>query len=192
MPRAQLWALTGGNGAGKSTFYAQFLAPKGLSFVNSDRIAQQLNAEDPLAVSYDAARIADRIREELVRGRQSFCFETVFSHPSKVDFIAQAKALGYEIVLVFIHLDNIALNKARVQQRVSEGGHAVPEDKIESRLPRTLRHIKTVIPLCDRVELLDNSSHDDPFRRIASVTAGDVVVHVEPPPAWAVNLLAAG
>ena len=49
-------------------------------------------------------------------------FETVFSHPSKIDFLAQAKSLGYEVVLVYIHLTNDELNQARVAQRVSEGG----------------------------------------------------------------------
>jgi hypothetical protein len=70
----------------------------------------------------------------LQEGR-NFYFETVFSHPSKIDFVAHAKALGYQIILVFIHLEPTALNKARVKQRTEEGGHTVPEDKIENRIP---------------------------------------------------------
>jgi len=46
------------------------------------------------------------------------------------EFVAQAKALGYEVILVFIHLEELALNQARIIQRVSEGGHNVPEDKV--------------------------------------------------------------
>lgn len=191
MQQPQLWVLTGGNGSGKSTFYAQFLKSEALPFVNADQIARQFDAENSVAISYEAARVAGRIRDALLRDRQSFCFETVFSHTSKVDFIGQAKSLDYEIILVFIHLDNIELNKARVAQRVSEGGHAVPEDKIESRVPRTLDNVKSVIALCDRVELIDNASYELPFRRIASVTDGVTTFHVEPPPHWAVNLMIA-
>ena len=49
----------------------------------------------------------------LQEGRR-FCFETVFSHPAKIDFVAQAKALGYEVILVFIHLKEQALNQERI------------------------------------------------------------------------------
>ena len=189
MPRPQLWVLAGGNGAGKTTFYAKFLEREHLPFINADQIARQLDADHSITISYEAARIAGRICDEFLRHRQSFCFETVFSHPSKIDFIGQAKALGYEIVLVFIHLDNVALNKARVQQRVSEGGHPVPEPKIETRIPRTLQYVKSAIALCDRVEILDNASYEDPFLRIASIADGITTFHLEPPPQWAVSLI---
>ena len=62
----QLWLLVGGNGAGKSTFHRLFLA----------------------------ALLAEQQRESLLLRGFSFCFETVYSHPSKVDFVARAKALG--------------------------------------------------------------------------------------------------
>ena len=66
--------------------------------------------------------------------RISFCFETVFSHESKIDFLARAKANGYKIILVYIHLFDANLNEARVKQRTSEGGHSVPIEKIHSRI----------------------------------------------------------
>ncbi|MBP6075971.1 MAG: hypothetical protein KA520_06425 [Nitrosomonas sp.] len=59
--------------------------------------------------SYDAAILAGQLRLQLLREGCSFCFETVFSHLSKIDFIAQTKTLGYKIVLVFIHLSDVAL-----------------------------------------------------------------------------------
>jgi predicted ABC-type ATPase len=189
MRRPQLWVLAGGNGAGKSTFYTQFLKPRNMVFVNADHIARQLNPDDTISVSYAAARLAGNIRKQLLRDRKSFCFETVFSHPSKIDFLARAKAAGYEIILVFIHLDHVALNKARVLQRVSEGGHDVPKNKIASRLPRTLKNIKATIELCDRVELLDNSSYVKPLQRVASISNGNVTPYLSPMPGWAANLL---
>jgi predicted ABC-type ATPase len=189
MPRPQIWVLAGGNGAGKTTFYEQFLQPLSVVFVNADRIAGQLYADSSTDLSYEAAAIAARIRDQLMRDRQSFCFETVFSHPSKIDFIARAKAAGYEIVLVFIHLDHVALNKARVIQRVSTGGHDVPKGKIASRIPRTLKHIKTALPLCDRVELIDNSSYAKPMQRVASILNGQITSQQKPLPEWAATLL---
>ena len=100
----QLWVLAGGNGAGKTTFYNLHLAKYGIKFVNSDLIAINIDPENPEGSSYHAATVAAKIREDLISGGVSFCFETVFSHESKIDFIAQAKANGYKVILVYIHL----------------------------------------------------------------------------------------
>lgn len=186
----QIWVLTGGNGAGKSTFYNTQLKPHGLPFINADSIAKELYPEAPESHSYDAAKIAAHMRVELLAKGESFCFETVFSHPSKIDFVAQAKANGYEVVLVFIHLDNLDLNLARIAQRVEEGGHAVPPEKVKSRIPRTLEHIKTVIPLCDKVYVLDNQSYEKPFEKIATLSHSVLTLHSEDIPGWVQSLLA--
>jgi predicted ABC-type ATPase len=128
-PHKQLWILAGGNGAGKSTFYRTQLAPLGLPFVNADLLAKELYPEAPEAHSYEAARLAAELRGRLLQEGRCFCFETVFSHPSKIDFVAEAKVLGYEVILVFIHLDSVALNQARIAQRVEEGGISYPATK---------------------------------------------------------------
>lgn len=188
--RKQLWLLAGGNGAGKSTFYRLRLAPLGLPFINADLIARELYPDAPEARSYDAAKVAAEMRQRLLEEGRSFCFETVFSHPSKIDFIAQAKTLGYEILLVFIHLETETLNQARVAQRISEGGHPVPADKISARIPRLLNHIRTALPLCDQVRILDNSRADDPFRQIVVIRAGRVDrLTQDALPDWASRLL---
>jgi len=187
--KKQLWLLAGGNGAGKSTFYNTQLKPLGLPFINADSIAKELYPTEPENHSYDAANIAAHMRSKLLAGGESFCFETVFSHPSKIDFVAQAKANGYEVVLVFIHLDNLALNLARISQRVKEGGHDVPAKKVEQRIVRTLGHIKTVLPLCDYVYILQNQSLDRPFVPIASLSQGEPVLPHFDMPDWAALLL---
>ncbi len=185
----QLWLLAGGNGVGKSTFYKMQLEPLGLPFVNADSLAKQLYPEEPEQHSYEAAKIAEAMRMKLLQEGRTFCFETVFSHPSKIDFVAQAKAMGYEVILVFIHLENVSLNQARIAQRVSEGGHNVPENKVSSRITRTLQNIKQALPLCDRSYLLDNSRLDNPFEQVSIVCDGKLVSRIEPLPEWAKMLL---
>ena len=186
----QLWLLAGGNGAGKSTFYHSQLAPRGLPFVNADIIASELYPDAPELHSYKAAQVTQEIRERLLLEGRSFCFETVFSHRSKIDFVAQAKAFGYQVVLVFVHLQTVGLNKARVAQRVASGGHNVPDEKVETRLPRLLTNIKTVLPLCDYVRLLDNSYIDSPFQSVVTIAGGKIQRHVSVLPLWAEQLLA--
>lgn len=126
-----LVVLAGPNGSGKSTFFEHYLAPLGLRFVNADLIAKNLASQAPEAIAYEAAQIADAERRLLLTEGQSFCMETVFSDPNreKLNFLREAKAQGYTIFLVFICLEFSDLNIARVIQRVSDGGHDVPDDK---------------------------------------------------------------
>lgn len=185
----QLWMLVGGNGAGKSTFYRKYLEPRGMSFVNADVLAKKVFPDDPEGNSYEAAQLATQMREQLLIDGASFCFETVFSHPSKIDFVAKAKGFGYQVVLVFVHVNSPSLNKARISQRVEEGGHFVPDDKIESRILRTLENVKKVLPLCDHVSILDNSSYKDPFQQVATIRKQTITEYKQPLPSWALSLL---
>ena len=130
--------------------------------MNADRLAKLVYPAAAEEHSYEAAL--------LVSGA-SFCFETVFSHPSKIDFTARAKALGYTVIMVLIHLEQAELNAARVAQTM-------------------LNQVKTAIPLCDEVRVLDNSSAENPFRPLMTIKPGQVECHQHPLPAWATQLLA--
>ena len=187
--KKQLWVLAGGNGAGKSTFYRTQLAPKGVEFVNADIIEKQLDLTASENPSYQAATIARRKFATLIEQGRSFCFETVFSHESKLDMIKMAQDNGYVVTLVFIHLKNPQLNELRVKQRMSEGGHWVPPEKIATRIERTLKLMQSAVKMSDRSYLLDNSSRTNPFQQIA-VIAGTQVNRLEGPlPAWAKEIL---
>ncbi len=185
----QLWVLAGGNGAGKSTFFDHYLKKHGVTFVNADLIAKDVDPGNPEGLSYQAATLASRIREDLIIQGVSFCFETVFSHKSKIDFLAQAKANGYKIILVYIHLFDPSLNEARVAQRVSKGGHNVPTNKIRSRIPRTMKNIKTALSIVDEARILDNSSKDDPFKQIIVMKSQNYEAKIEPLLEWARDLI---
>lgn len=187
--RPQLWILVGGNGAGKSTFYRLALEPLGLPFVNADVLARIVFGEAAEAHSYFAAQLAQRQRHQLLEKGLSFCFETVYSHPSKIDFIARAKALGYEVIMVLIHLESTDLNQARIAGRVSEGGHSVPADKVISRIPRLLDQVRASIPLVDVLQVYDNSSALDPFAAVFTISYGSLKLQQDPLPAWAAALL---
>jgi predicted ABC-type ATPase len=99
LDRQSSWRLGGPNGAGKTTFFHSNLRGVGLRFINADDIARELGIS-----AYDAAEIADALRHELVRQRESFVFETVFSDPAgeKLAFLMDAVATRYNFVLCFI------------------------------------------------------------------------------------------
>lgn len=174
--------LAGSNGAGKSTFFDLYLSRLGIPFVNADRIAQTLNPNDPLKVSYEAARVADVVRHELVDQRQSFCMETVFSDPAgeKLQFLRDARVSGYTVIFLFFRLANPILSAARVMQRVARGGHDVPDEKLAARFVRTLRNAATALTFVDLGLVIDNSSAREPYRVVERWEAGILQREGEP------------
>lgn len=181
-----LIAVAGPNGAGKTTFCRYQLADLRLRYVNADLLAREL-ALGP----YEAADLTTALRESLVRQRESFVFETVFSDPAgdKLAFLVDAAAQGYTVVLCFVGLEDAALSETRVAMRVLKGGHDVPTRKIKERFPRTLTNLRRAIRALPHVLLFDNSDLSCPFRAVATFKDGALVEASSPVPAWARRLV---
>ena len=178
-------AIAGPNGAGKTTFFRAHLEALGLRYINADDLARELDTD-----AYEAAELAAHVRAALIRERESFVFETVFSDPAveKLAFLSDAAAQGYTVVLCFIGLENVELSEARVAQRVLRGGHDVPTEKLVARFPRTLRNLARATRELPCVLVYDNSERARPFRAVAAFQQGAPVSVNEPIPAWARGL----
>jgi predicted ABC-type ATPase len=174
-------AIAGPNGAGKSTFFQAYLRPAGLRFVNADDLARDLGIGP-----YESAALADQLRREMLRQRESFIFETVLSDPvgEKVRFLAEAARTGYAVVLCFIGLDSVATSEQRVAMRVSQGGHDVPSEKLATRYGRTIENLHRAIRELPHVRVYDNSDLRHPFRNVAEFEGGRVVRSSAPVPQW--------
>jgi predicted ABC-type ATPase len=179
-------ALAGPNGAGKSSFYRAYLQRSGLRFVNADILAHDLRL-DP----YQAARLADDLRRQLVSLRESFIFETVFSDPvgDKLRFLKDAEQSGYTALLLFVGIDNAQLSATRVDMRVSKGGHNVPGEKLAERFPRIMRNLQQALVWLPNVRVYDNSDLDRPYRIVASLEEGRGIELYPPIPGWLQPLL---
>jgi predicted ABC-type ATPase len=164
--------VAGPNGSGKSTFIELLLAPArpGVVVVNADVIAADRWPEDPQGRAYDAAGIAARTRARLIERCEPFIAETVFSHPSKLDLLAAAKAAGYTVVLhVLLVPESLAVR--RVAFRVVSGGHAVPEEKIRARYRRLWPLLIEAIERADTAYIWGNAGRDGPIQ-VAAFSAG--------------------
>ena len=185
--------LAGSNGSGKTSFFKTYVDGSDvcMPFVNADEIAAHLRFTQHEKMHTNVEQLAfskaEEIRRLLLEERQSFCAETVFSDPvgAKIEFLHKARASGYVVFLIFIGLDSSVLSLARVIQRVAQGGHDVPDQKLRERFPRTLANLKRAIPLVDEAFLFDNSSDLTPFRLIARYFEGELVEKHEPLPLWA-------
>ena len=101
--------------------------------------------------------IADFIRIKLLENNLSFEFETVMSHPSKIDFLKEAKEKGYKIYLYFLCCASPQINKINVKNRVAQGGHFVDDATIENRFYKTLNNLFGAIENADVAYIFENN-----------------------------------
>ena len=188
MPAPVLAVIAGPNGSGKSTFRERVLAPSTQEFVNADEIAAEHWPGAEAEHAYDAARLAEQRREELLRDRTSFVTETVFSHESKVALVRSASQAGYVVVLRIIIVP-VDLAVARVEDRVANGGHTVPEDKIRSRHERLWGYVVEAIGIASEAHVYDNTSAKKPFKPVALYRNGTLARQPRWP-TWATTELA--
>jgi predicted ABC-type ATPase len=90
------------------------------------------------ATEHLAQLIARYLREAMLDHNRNFSFETVFSHPSTLTLMEAAVAKGYKVYLYFVSTESVEINKYRVQYRITQGGHVVPEFKIAKRYTLSL------------------------------------------------------
>jgi len=111
--------------------------------------------------SYHASFVATYLVQKLLTTEQSFCFETVMSHESKIKLLQQTKTAGFKTYLYFVFTDNVELNIARVKLRTKQGQHDVNSDLIRSRYPRTFTLLPKALELADEAYIIDNSNEPD-------------------------------
>lgn len=177
--------LAGPNGAGKSTLYATRVAPSFAGpFINADMIQRDELCEPSPAAAYHAARIAAERRQEHLAAGRDFVTETVFSHPSKLDLIDEARAHGYTVIVMHVGVASAALSLARVGARVDEGGHDVPPDKIAARYDRGAPLIRQAVLLANRGMVFDNSGLNRPPMQCLTFARGRLTFAWPHVPEW--------
>ena len=193
-----LWfhLIAGPNGAGKSTLY-RVLVREGilgppLEFVNADLYenAHLQHIGDAQQRSEAARTWADARRAALLAARTPFASETVFSHPSKLALIEEAQRQGFTVALHIVALDDPARLLDRVAQRVREGGHPVPPERILARYPRTLQNLAQAVRLADVAYLYDAEEVAEGGPRLVAIrTASATTALTDAMPCWAQRML---
>lgn len=131
--------------------------------------------------SYIASFVATYLAGKLIETKQSFCYETVLSHQSKLNLLRQAQENGYKTYLYFVFTDDWHLNIERVKLRVRQGGHNVDDKKIEERYFRSLKLFSKAAKISGSAYLLDNSKN---FELMALLHNGKVLQAAQNYPEW--------
>ncbi|WP_174293008.1 zeta toxin family protein [Sphingomonas bacterium] len=151
-----LWVIAGPNGAGKTTLFNDMLRGH-VPYVNADEIAAELDPASNAIEIIRAGRLAVERRNAMVARRESLSIETTLAGSSALAFMRKAKATGYRISLAYVGIDTPELSRARINDRVQEGGHDVPEDAVVRRHPDSLRRLTAAMEIADSTMIFDNS-----------------------------------
>jgi predicted ABC-type ATPase len=180
--------FAGPNGSGKSTITLQIRQTPDFppNYLNADEIAKVLPG-DAMLNSYEAARMVEQQRLLWVNSQQSFAFETVMSHPSKLLQLQQAKMLGYRIQIYYVATNDPRHNIMRVVNRVKDNGHDVPANKIVERYNRSLNLLPLAIEIASSILLIDNT--DLPVV-IANGRNAEIIPIIESCPNWGLTAIA--
>lgn len=162
----KLYILYAGvNGAGKSTLYQ--LQDIHLPRINTDEIVQQIGGDwRSTRDQMKAGKIAAKQLHEYIKQGVSFNQETTLGGRSMKNTILKAKEQGYQIHMHYVGLDSADTAIERVKNRVQEGGHGIPEEDIRRRYEVSLKNLREVIPLLDKVRLYDNTKVFAPIANI--------------------------
>lgn len=135
--------IAGPNGAGKTAFARSFLPQEAQCphFINADLIAAGLSPFTPEAAAVKAGRLMLKEIAASVQRKTSFAFETTLSGRGYIRHIREWRALGYHVSLFFLSLPNVETAIARVEERVRQGGHHIPEAVIRRRFAAGLHNL---------------------------------------------------
>lgn len=156
-----LYIVSGCNGAGKTTASYTVL-PEILEcreFVNADEIARGLSPFNAEGVAIEAGRLMLQRIEELLKEDVTFAIETTLATRSYVNLVKRAQRQGYRVNLLYFWLSSPELAMRRVAERVSKGGHDIPEEIIRRRYTAGINNLfKLFMPVVDYWAIFDNSA----------------------------------
>ena len=182
MQHPNLYIIAGPNGAGKTTASFSLLPDvlHCLNFVNADEIARGLSPFASESVAFQAGRIMLQRIDELLPQKVDFAIETTLATRSYVHLVHRAQDLGYKVHLIYFYLENEEQAIQRVAQRVSNGGHNIPEQDIRRRFKRGIYNLLNLyMPICDSVLIYNNVM--TPAKLVArKITQQDDIEAVEP------------
>lgn len=150
-------------------------------------IKENIMVAESSITSYDASIICEIFREILLNFNEDFSFETVMSHKSKVDFIKRAKNKEFKTYLYFICTPDVEINISRVNNRVSKGGHEVPEEKIRKRYYRSLELLFPAFLNSHRAYIIDSTLDED--QMVVVEKDGDSINQNDVTPFWVTKYL---
>jgi predicted ABC-type ATPase len=154
--------VAGPNGCGKTTL-SEYLIDSGRlkNMINADIIAKGLDASNTKGGEITAGKIMLKQLHDCISSQKSVSFETTLSGKTWISLIEKARGVGYRVVIYYITLPDPAIAIGRIKERVSRGGHHIPDETVRRRFHRSIDLLQsTYAELADYLYIFDNSNGD--------------------------------
>lgn len=158
------WIVAGPNGSGKSSLYNRTdIEGWGGSvwIINPDLLTAKIvesEALDLVAANRAAVERVEQWLDASIDAYQTIGVETVLSSPKYRRLVARAKVRGFTVRMIYVVLASADLQLARIRNRVAEGGHDVPADKVVDRRVRSFEQLAWFAQHVDDCLIFDNST----------------------------------
>ena len=135
-------------------------------FVNADEIGRRISPGNVDSAAIQAGRLMIEQIRELIAAGESFAFETTCAAKTYARMLKNCQKVGWRVSLLYLWVPSVDYAIARVARRVSQGGHAIPEQVIRRRFRTGLWNMRHLyLPLADDATIYDN--RDNALRLIA-------------------------
>ena len=178
MGKAILTVVAGCNGAGKSSF-SNALTPNNTPSFDYDKeylliYKNEFDSDVREIVAHHKAK--ELLRKKVktcILSKSDFTYETNFNS-TPMYWPEKFKQANFKLRLFYFCLNSIKEAKRRVQIRVENGGHFVPEHEIESRYRSGFENLNTQWKYFDEVFLFEASTFKKEPSLILTVIDGKI------------------
>lgn len=174
-----LYVIAGCNGSGKSTF-SNAVTPSHLKSFDYDKhfldIYNSLfdwERRDRMAHNTARKRLEEAIDRALSLN-QDFCYETNFNS-TPTYWPNKFKNAGFRLELIYFCLSSTTEAKRRVQIRIENGGHFVPEKEIEIRFSQGYYNLNNNFQIFDTIHILDSTNYGNSPEHLLSLKNREIV-----------------
>ena len=161
-----IYVLAGTNGGGKSSIGGAMIRAAGADYFNPDEAARQIASANPGASTTEVNSAAwhegKRLLERAIAHRGNFAFETTLGGATMTKLLGDAIDAGIDVHLWYVALNGPELHLARVRERVSRGGHDIPERDVRRRYDESRQNLIKLLHGLASLRVYDNSADADP------------------------------
>ena len=182
------------------------LSDFGLTWFNPDTYSRALLAQNPTnkdQADADAWAYGKAQLEAAIATRTNYAFETTLGGNTIPRLLAQA-ARTHDVIMIYCGLASPEMHIDRVRQRVQQGGHDIPVEKIRERWISSRDNVIRLMPLVTSLRVFDNSTEalpgqDVPYPLLVLKIESGEIIHpnrlditaVASTPEWAKPIVAA-